>query len=81
MKDLLFFVCFIFIFLLAFSIASWSLITTTTQVTWAYNDDGSLYNVTVLGGGSDLWSWALLRNVTNYGIWKIFGQVDQIGND
>ncbi|CAF5169359.1 unnamed protein product, partial [Rotaria sp. Silwood1] len=37
MKDLFFFVCFILIFLLAFSIASWSLITTHDQVYWYYN--------------------------------------------
>jgi hypothetical protein len=79
MKDLLFFVCFIFIFLLAFSITSWSLITTTTQVTWNYDDQGALSNFTVLNGASGLWSWQLLRNVTNYGVWKIFGQVDPIG--
>lgn len=78
MRDLLFFVCFILIFLLGFSIASWSLITTNDQVAWNYNPDGSLYNVTVTGDGSGLWSWELLRDVTNYGIWKIFGQVDSI---
>ncbi len=78
MKDLLFFVCFMFIFLMAFSVASWSLITTPNQVNWTYTDDGSLYNVTVEGAGSGLWSWQLLRDVTNYGIWKIFGQVDPI---
>ncbi len=79
MKDLLFFVCFILIFLLGFSVASWSLITTTSQVNWNYNADGSLSSATVLDSGSGLWSWDLLRNVTNYGIWKIFGQVDPIG--
>lgn len=78
MKDLLFFVCFIFIFLMGFSIASWALLTTNEQVTWDYNDDGSLYNVSIQDGGSGLWSWVLLQNVTNYGVWKIFGQVDEI---
>jgi hypothetical protein len=79
MKDLLFFVCFILIFLLGFSVASWSLITTTSQVTWNYNADGSLSSATVIDDGSGLWSWDLLRNVTDYGVWKIFGQVDPIG--
>ena len=80
MKDLLFFLCFIFIFLLAFSITSWSLITTRDQVIWNYASDGSLYNVTVTGGGSGLWTWRLLRDVIDYGVWKIFGQVDLTGN-
>ncbi len=78
MKDLLFFVCFILIFLLGFSITSWALITTNDQVTWD-NDANATQKYYVTGGGSGLWSWSLLRNVTNYGIWKIFGQVDPIG--
>ena len=77
MKDLLFFICFIAIFLLGFSIASWSLLTTTDQVMWSYGDGGT--NVTLLNGGSGLWSWQILRDVINYGVWKIFGQVDSIG--
>lgn len=64
---------------MAFSIASWSLLTTNDQVIWNYNGDGSVSNVTITGGGSGLWTWSLLRTVTNYGIWKIFGQVDEIG--
>lgn len=79
MKDLLFFVCFIFIFLLAFSITSWSLLTTNDQVTWTYDGNSSTPTYTLLNGGSGLWSWQLIRNVTNYGVWKIFGQVDPIG--
>ena len=81
MKDLLFFVCFILIFLLGFSVTSWSLITTTNQVNWTYADDGSLYNVTIAQGGSGLWSWQILRDVLNYGVWKVFGQVDAIGKN
>ncbi|CAF0967570.1 unnamed protein product, partial [Didymodactylos carnosus] len=82
MKDLLFFVCFILIFLFAFSITSWSLITTTVQVNWIYTDDGKLFNATVLNAGSGLWTWRYLRDVTNHGIWKVFGQVDPFdGND
>jgi hypothetical protein len=67
------------IFLYGFSIASWSLINTTDQVTWNYNSDGSLFNVSTGDGGSGLWTWQLLRDVTNYGVWKVFGQVDPIG--
>ncbi|CAF1379477.1 unnamed protein product [Rotaria sp. Silwood1] len=73
MKDLLFFVCFILIFFLGYSISSWSLITTDNQVSWNYNSDGS-----VTSDGSGLWTWQLLRDVTNFGVWKIFGQVDPI---
>ncbi|CAF4937544.1 unnamed protein product, partial [Rotaria sp. Silwood1] len=73
MKDLLFFVCFILIFFLGYSISSWSLITTDNQVSWNYSSDGS-----VTGDGSGLWTWQLLRDVTNFGVWKIFGQVDPI---
>jgi hypothetical protein len=79
MKDLLFFFCFIVIFLLGFSITSWALLTTSYQVTWNYDSNGTLENYYITGDGSGLWDWFILRNVTNYGIWKIFGQVDPIG--
>ncbi|UJR12701.1 hypothetical protein I4U23_016875 [Adineta vaga] len=81
MRDLLFFICFIMIFLYGFSVASWSLINTTNQVSWNYNSDGSLYNVSTANGGNDLWTWETIRDVTNYGVWKIFGQVDPIDGD
>ncbi|CAF3642332.1 unnamed protein product, partial [Rotaria sp. Silwood1] len=70
----LFFVCFILIFFLGYSISSWSLITTDNQVSWNYNNDGSLFNGSVSSGGSGLWTWQILRDVTNFGVWKIFGQ-------
>ncbi|CAF1526665.1 unnamed protein product, partial [Adineta steineri] len=82
MRDLLFFICFIMIFLYGFAVASWSLIDTTNQVLWNYNNDGTLYNVSTANGGNDLWTWQTIRDVTNYGIWKVFGQVDPIdGNN
>ncbi|CAF1031812.1 unnamed protein product [Didymodactylos carnosus] len=71
------FVCFILIFLFAFSITAWSLLTATSQVTWAYTENGTLYNVTVSGDGGPLWSWELLRDVPNWGLWKIVGQIDE----
>ncbi|CAF1002924.1 unnamed protein product [Adineta steineri] len=58
-------------------VTSWSLLTTSNQVNWTYAGDGSLYNVTVMNGGSDLWTWQLLRDVSNWGIWKVFGQTDE----
>jgi hypothetical protein len=24
------------------------------------------------------WTWQLLRDITHYGVWKVFGQVDPI---
>ncbi|CAF1085147.1 unnamed protein product [Adineta steineri] len=78
MKDaVLIFVFFILILLFSFSVTSWSLLTTSNQVNWTYAGDGSLYNVTVMNGGSDLWTWQLLRDVSNWGIWKVFGQTDE----
>jgi len=68
---------FILILLFSFSISSWSLLTTTDQVNWTYTADGSLYNASVINGGSDLWTWQLLRDVLNWGIWKVFAQIDE----
>ena len=78
MKDLLFFICFILIFLCGFSIASWSLISTTSQIHWEYDIDGQLVNITVNHLVNNSWSWPLAKDVINYGIWKIFGQIDEI---
>jgi hypothetical protein len=78
MKDLLFFVCFILIFLFGFSITSWSLITTPSQVGWFYDEKGELLNVTISDDSARAWSWKLLGNITNYGVWKVFGQVDDL---
>jgi hypothetical protein len=79
MKDLLFFVYFILIFLFGFSITSWSLITTSSQVKWIYNDRGKLSNITIVGKDTNILSWKLLRDIINYGVWKVFGQVEIIG--
>ncbi len=79
MKDLLFFVCFILIFLFGFSITSWALLTTSSQVHWSYNSKGELTNVTITDDSIHAWNWKLLRDVTNYGVWKVFGQVDLVG--
>ena len=79
MKDLFFFICFILIFLCAFSITSWSLITSASQVNWVYSDDGQLVNVTMTLVRNSSWTWHILRDITQYGVWKIFGQIDPIG--
>ncbi|CAF3724318.1 unnamed protein product [Adineta steineri] len=78
MKDLLFFVCFILIFLFGFSITSWSLLITTSQVQWIYDTNGKLVDVLITSNSTNTWGWKLLRDVTNYGVWKVFGQVDLV---
>ncbi|CAF0938459.1 unnamed protein product [Rotaria sordida] len=60
--------------------ASWSLLSTDSQVYWYYSSNGSLFNATVPRTGIHLWSAHLFRNVTNYGVWKIFGQVETIND-
>jgi hypothetical protein len=74
-------VCFILILLFGFSITSWSLLTTNNQIVWTHVNNGSFFNVTVAGDGSGLWNWQLLRDVFNWGIWKVFGQVAEPYND
>ena len=79
MRDLFFFICFILVFLCAFSITSWSLITSASQIKWVYNNDGQLLNVTLTVDRRKSWTWKVLRDITHYGVWKVFGQVDPIG--
>ncbi|CAM4753000.1 unnamed protein product [Rotaria magnacalcarata] len=82
MRDLLFFLCFIVIFLFAFSITSWSLINSVSEVHWEYSDSGKLLNATVTITGNHTWSWKLLKDITDYGVRKVFAQIDPIaGND
>jgi hypothetical protein len=76
MKDLIFFVCFIIIFLFGFSVTCLSLLRTSNEVKWIYLEDGQLYNVTIT---QKAFNWQLVQDVINYGIWKVFGQVDPIG--
>jgi hypothetical protein len=86
MKDLSFFIYFILLFLAGYSISSYALITTKEQVIWIPNDDNSPSRVyTLTRGGSGLWTWNLLRNVFDWGVWKIYGEVEllnyhQVGN-
>jgi len=76
MKDaILIFSCFILILLFGFSIASWSLLPSMKQATFFNATGGSLSNVTVAGESDRPWSWQLLRDILNWGIWKVFGQV------
>ncbi len=74
MKDaIVIFICFILIILFGFSVASWSLLTTNEQVIWP-NESSS--NATVVTQSDNkMRRWQLLRDVFNWGIWKVFGQV------
>jgi len=76
MQDLIFFVCFIVIFLFGFSITCLSLIGTSNDVKWNYFENGQLNNVTIK---YKTFNFQLIQDVINYGIWKVFGQVDPIG--
>jgi hypothetical protein len=48
---------------------------TSNQVHWVYANHSSLVNVTVADEGAKQWKWKILRDVFNWGIWKVFGQV------
>lgn len=76
MQDLLFFICFIIIFLFAFSITCLSLIKTSNNIKWNYLENNQLLNVTII---HQTFTFQLIQDIINYGIWKIFGQVDPIG--
>lgn len=77
MKDaIVIFICFILIILFGFSVASWSLLTTKEQVIWSNVTNGSSSNATVsVKANDEIWKWQLLRDVFNWGLWKVFGQV------
>lgn len=44
-----------------------------------YDDHGHLLNVTMNPITNQTGLWQMLRDITNYGVWKVFGQVDPIG--
>ncbi|CAF0983348.1 unnamed protein product [Adineta steineri] len=77
MKDLSFFVCFISIFLIGYSVTSYSLITTEQQVNW-YQTSGNSPSTTytLANDGSGLWNFTIIRNVIDWGMWKVYGQVE-----
>lgn len=82
MKDLLFFVCFILIFLIGYSVSSYSLVTTEQQVIWNDTLDNSQSTTyTLINNGSGLWNWTILRNVIDWGMWKVYGQVELLDHE
>lgn len=80
MVDLVFFICFIVIFLLGYAVTTYALITTKNQVIWTPTTDGSVSKEYTLAGAekdqTTLWTWNTLRNVLDWGVWKVFGQID-----
>ncbi|UJR11714.1 hypothetical protein I4U23_015895 [Adineta vaga] len=53
--------------------------TVSGQINWIYNDEGKLSNITVTVDKQNTWTWQLLRDIAQYGVWKVFGQIDPIG--
>lgn len=77
MKDLVFFLYFIFIFMAGYAVTSYALITTNHQVFWNESKrKGLLQEFTLSNNGSNVWRWGTLRRVINWGIWKVYGQVE-----
>jgi hypothetical protein len=68
MKDLILFLFFILIFLSAYTITTYSLISTSSFVIWT----NSTHFTTVQNGGN-LTSIDILRQILEWGTWKIFG--------
>ena len=82
MVDLVFFICFIVIFLFGYSATSYALITTKSQVVWIPTNDGSSSRQYYLArrdnNGTNLWSWNILRNALEWGMWKVYGDINMI---
>ena len=55
--------------------------TTDQQVIWNSTDGNNpseTYELTQDGTG--LWNWTLIRNVIDWGMWKVYGQVSLLSN-
>jgi len=77
LKDLVFFIYFIVIFLAGYSVTSYALILTKSQVIWKDSQNNpSTREFQVLNNGTNLWNWRILRDVIDWGMWKVYGQVD-----
>jgi hypothetical protein len=71
MIDLISFLSLLLIFLLAYSITTYSLITTTSFVRWK----NSTYFETIQDGGN-LTTLEMFRYIIEWGTWRIFGNTD-----
>jgi hypothetical protein len=84
MVDLVFIICFILIIFLGYSASCYALITTKNQVFWLPTNDSSSsrqYNLAKGNNNStNLWSWNILRNALDWGMWKIYGEIDLINH-
>jgi len=76
MKDLMLFLFFILIFLSAYTITTYSLISTYSYVEWS----NSTYFTTVQNGGN-LTNIEIVRNIIEWGTWKIFGNTNLVTSD
>ena len=77
MKDLVFFIYFIIIFLAGYSVTSYALMLTRFEVFWKDSpNQTSSREFQVLHNGTNLWSSQILLDVINWGMWKIYGQAD-----
>ena len=76
MRDLVLFLFFILIFLCAYSITTYSLISTSSLVIWS-NDT---HFFTVQDGGN-LTNLEIFRNIIEWGTWKIFGSTSLTTSD
>jgi hypothetical protein len=77
MKDLVFFIYFVLIFLAGYSVTSYALILTEFQVFWRDSQNmSSSREFQVLRNGTGLWNWAILRDVIDWGMWKIYAQAE-----
>lgn len=65
------------IFLISYSVTSYSLLTTKQQVIWNTTiDNQSSKYFSIYQDGVDLWNRTIIRNFFEWGIWKVYGQVD-----
>ncbi len=76
MKDLMSFLFFILIFLFAYTITTYSLISTSSFVHWS----NSTYFTTIQNGGN-LTNFEILRSIIEWGTWKIFGSTSLTTSD
>jgi hypothetical protein len=76
MKDLISFLLFILIFLFAYSITTYSLISTSSFVKW-----WDANNYTTIQYGENITSTGVLRNIIEWGTFKIFGSTSLSTSD
>ena len=76
MKDLLLFLFFILIFLCAYTITTYSLISTSSFVFWS-----NTTHFTTIQHGGNLTNLEIFRSIVEWGTWKIFGSTSLTTTD